>query len=98
MLASSSRVCWPGCKDLLESALTGAAFFDRKNSACPILVDDGDIEPPALLEQRLVRLHVGRRKADQKVASRYPHGHPCDRHPPRVLAVFHHDAWHAFDA
>src|SRR6185295_10633367 len=60
----------PGLERLLEGAFAGGALLDREDRAAPVVVDDRDVEPVALLEKLDVALHVGldRREPDQEIA------------------------------
>ena len=90
----------PGAERFLEGARAGRAFFHRENGALAAGIDDGNVEPVALLEQLNVALHVDvdRRQADQEIAVGDFHREAGERHAARLLALLHQHAGHVADA
>src|SRR5262245_36697363 len=86
-LTFAERLLLPRCESIGEGALARRAFFHGEDGAAVIVVDDGYVEPAALLEQLQVALLVGKGagKADQIKAVADLHREPGERHAARRL-------------
>src|SRR5262249_60686064 len=93
-MASPRRLLFaPSGESIGESAVSRRTFFERKNRASAIVVNDWNIEPGPLFEKLQVTLHIGvnRRKADQKEAVGNFHSQAREQHTERLHRCIQQD-------
>src|SRR5262249_14232024 len=89
----------PSLERLGKRPLAGRALFERQDGATIVVVDDGDVEPGAVLQQLHVALTVGvaRRQADQEEAGGHLDGKAGERRAAALLGLLHQNAGHIRD-
>src|SRR6266566_8891442 len=81
----------PSCKSLLEGLLTGCALLHAKDGAPVVGIDNGNVDPVQLLEERDIALLVGRRggEPDHEIPSRRPDDETRERGSLVPLGLLH---------
>src|SRR5947209_928586 len=89
----------PGLERLVEGALARRTFLEREDRAAPVVVDDRNVEPAALLQELQIALHVAfdRGQSDEKEARGYLDGEARERRAARLFGLLHQDARHVGD-